>query len=94
MERKTMRVLNDIEDSFKITGRGICFTSSRWKLEEGEWEPWDITGETVLLNGVEVKVTGVDAFCSMRSPESPYRQSFAVMVSEEDAERVNWKSSR
>ena len=84
-----MRVLDDIQDSFPITGRGIAF-SGPWRLrfELGEWEPWDIRGETVLLGGVEVKVLGVDAFASPRSPESPYRHTFAVVVSEEDAERV------
>lgn len=87
-----MRVLDDIEDSFEIKGRGICFSSSRWKLQPGEWEPWDIRGETVLLNGVEVRVKAVEAFCSFRSPDSPYNHSFAVLISYEDAERVNWKS--
>lgn len=88
-----MRVLDGIEHSFEFKGRGIAFSASHWRLQEGEWEPWDITGETVLLNGVEVEVRGVDAFCSARSPESPYRHPFAVLVSYEDAEKVQWKSS-
>lgn len=85
-----MRVLDNAHDRFEIKGRGIAF-SGNWKLQPGEWEPWDIRGETVLLNGVEVEVKGVDAFCSYRSPTQPYRHSFAVLVSYEDAEKIPWK---
>ena len=84
-----MLQFDDPEDSFEIKGRGACFSSGKWKLPEGMWEPWDLRGETVKLAGVEVKITGVDAFCIARSPSSPYRLSFALMVSFEDGEKIH-----
>lgn len=84
-----MLEFENIEDCFEITGRGICFSSRDWRLPEGMWEPWDLTGEVVKLAGVEVKITGVDAFCIARSPSSPYRLPFALMVSFEDGEKIN-----
>lgn len=87
-----MREFNNVQDSFKINGRGTCFSSSRWKMAPGEWDPDCMVGETVLLCGTEVKIRGVDTFCIPRSPSAPYPYSFAIMVSDEDAERVQWKS--
>jgi len=80
---------DDPEDSFVINDRGVCYSSGRWRLPEGMWEPWDLTGQTVLLCGKEVVVTGVDAFCINRSPDNPYRLSFAIMVDFETARKLS-----
>lgn len=79
------------EDSFTIAGRGTCYSSSKWKLPEGFWEPWDLAGYQARICGTEVKIRGVDAFASPRSPSSPYSHPFALMVSDEDAEKIGPK---
>lgn len=79
---------SNYEDHFVITGRGHMFTSGRWKMPEGYWEPWDLYGRMAMMNGHEVRIKGVEAFCSARSPSSPYRHSFGILLSEEDAEKV------
>jgi hypothetical protein len=84
-----MLEFNDPEDAFVVNGRGVCFSSGRWKLPDGMWEPGDLTGETVILAGAEVKVRGVEAFCIARSPSSPYRLPFALLVSFDDAKKVD-----
>jgi len=85
---------DDPEDMFTVSNRGVAYSSVKWKLPEGMWEPWDLRGETVLLCGVEVKILAVDAFAIMRSPDHPYRHSFALLVSFEDAERINYEPNR
>lgn len=71
---------NDPEDSFVITGLGRCCSSSRWRLPEGVWEPWDLTGRICKMDGVLYKIKGVDAFAINRSPSNPYRHSFALCL--------------
>lgn len=81
---------NDPEDVFEVTGRGVAFSSGRWRLPESVWEPFDLRGKTVLLCGQEVKVLAVDAFAIMRSPENPYGLSFAILISTDDAKRAGY----
>lgn len=80
------------EYAFTIKGRGIAFAHphSRWKLPEGMWEPWDMTGHPAIVNGVEVKISGVEAFCSARGPGHPYIHSFCLLLNEEDAKKLGW----
>lgn len=85
---------DDPEDAFHISDRGWCYSSSKWKLPEGFWEPWDLAGYPASINGTPVTIRGIDAFCSARSPKSPYRGSFAVLVSDEDAERIDYEPHR
>lgn len=80
---------HDIDDVFEIKGRGMAYCSNKWRLPEGMWEPNDLAGETVMLAGVKVKILGVDAFCIARSPSSPYRLPFALLISYVDSERVS-----
>lgn len=82
-----MRRFDDPQDALVITGRGIMFSASHWRLQPGEWEPWDLRGEYVLLDGKgPVQIIGVEAFCVHRSPDHPYRHPLAPMFREKDLE--------
>lgn len=79
------------EYAFTLKNRGVAFCNSNWKLPEGMWEPWDMTGHPATLNGVEIKIQGVDAFASGRGPDWPYRHSFCILVDFETAEKLGWE---
>lgn len=83
-------VFDDAVETFTIKGRGVAFVRShgKWDMPEGMWEPWDMTDHEAIINGVPVKITGVEAFCSARSPDSPYRHSFCLLVDFETAEKL------
>lgn len=83
-----MLEFDDYEDTFDITGRCATFTSSKFVLPEGMYDPDQLRGETILLCGVEVRVIGVETFAIPRSPSSPYRHSFGLGLSFEDGEKV------
>jgi hypothetical protein len=85
---------NDPEDAFPITGRGIAFSSSRWFLPEGIWEPWDLSSRTLNFEGHRLKCMGCEAFAILRSPESPYRHPLALMFKPEDLEAVGYDYRR
>jgi hypothetical protein len=89
--RRGILRFDDPQDVFTINNRGVMFTSSKWTLPRGFWEPWHLTGSQVKINGVEVKVRGVEAFASMRTPDFPYEHCIGILVSPEDAERIGWK---
>lgn len=80
--------LGSPEDHFTINGRGVCFSSSKFKCPPGIWEPWDLTGRPAHMNGIAVKIRGVEAFASGRGPDWPYQHSFAVLLNEEDANKI------
>jgi len=86
-----MLEFDNIENSFRVAGRGVAYSSSKWRLPEDVWEPWDLSGEVVRLAGVEVKIIGVDAFAIGRSKSHPYTLPFALLVSFEDAEKIQWQ---
>lgn len=53
---------------------------SAGQLPDGIWDPFDLAGETVLLDGIKQRVLGVEAFCVHRTPEHPYRLAFGIVV--------------
>lgn len=83
-------VFNHATSIFEISGRGVAF-GGNWKLPEGMWEPWDMSGHMATINSVEVKIVGIEAFASYRSPDSPYRHNFCIIVSVEDAQKLGWE---
>ena len=50
------------------------------QMPEDLWNPDDLKGETVLIDGEEHMVMGVETFAVQRSPSHPYRHSFGLMV--------------
>jgi hypothetical protein len=85
-------VFDNAKVQFELKSRnGVAFAGPDWKLPEGMWEPWDMTGHPVTINGVETIIRGVDAFASMRSPSSPYRHGFCILVDYDTAKKLGWE---
>lgn len=86
---------NDPEDAFPMHSRNaIAFSSSRWRLPEGIWEPWDLGSREINFDGHRFKCVGCEAFLNMRSPESPYRGSFALAFKVEELEESGYDYRR
>jgi hypothetical protein len=47
------------------------------------WDPRDLTGLSVLLNGEPVRVLAVETFAIHRTEENPYRLSFGLLIANE-----------
>jgi hypothetical protein len=66
-------------DAFQ-TRRGPCFIVAEWVGTRETWDPSSLIGETVLLDGVEVFVRGVEKTLQYISPGQPYRGSLALLL--------------
>jgi hypothetical protein len=49
-------------------------------LPEPLWDPVQLKGELVKIDGIFYTVAGAETYNIPRSPEHPYRKSFALMV--------------
>ncbi len=67
-------------DSYKIKGRGIVWVIDRGQMPSDLWDPKQLVGETIELDGKVVEVTGAGGFAIHRSPEHPYRLDFELIV--------------
>lgn len=47
------------------------------------WEPNDLRGETVEIDGRQYRVHGIETFCNMRTPDHPYKLMFSLAVDPE-----------
>jgi hypothetical protein len=69
-------------DSFTISSRPgqRCYSvRERWTDTE-MWDPSKMLGDTVLLDGREVVVRGVEMNRPYISPSQPYRGTIAILV--------------
>ena len=66
---------------FKLYGRGNVYSIVE-SLPEGMWNPDDLRGMKVKIDGKEYTVKGVEAFKIGIAPNNPYRLSFGLLVDE------------
>lgn len=71
-------------DSFKLIAAGgnKVYTFPKEQLPEDLWDPGQMKGETVEIDGKQYQVLGVETYQIFRSPQSPYRLSFGLLVKE------------
>lgn len=67
-------------DSFIIKGRGRVYIITGNQFPEEFWNPNQLVGELIKINGQEYKVRGVEAYKIHISPEHPYRLGFGILV--------------
>jgi hypothetical protein len=68
------------EDSYEIKGRGLVYSFDAEQIPAEMWDPGQLKGEDVLIDGTPHRVRGVETFCICRSPDFPYRKSFGLLV--------------
>ena len=65
---------------YRIKYRGFSIAIPKEQIPEGMWDPADLAGLTVTINGEEFLVRAVETFAVSRSPEWPYNHYFAILV--------------
>lgn len=68
------------KDWYRVKGRGFCIAVN--EQPDGMWNPSDLVGEIVKINGEMFTIKGVEKFLIGISPENPYRLQFSLMVRE------------
>lgn len=65
-------------DWYEIKGRGKVAVIDQ--MPEDEYDPNNFEGQTVLIDGKQYTVAGVESFAIGRSREHPYRLGFGLLV--------------
>lgn len=69
-------------EGFLIEGRGRLYGIEGDQIPVGMWDPNDLKGLTVKINGERVKVKGVETYAIWRDERKPYTLSFGLLVAE------------
>lgn len=75
----SVRTFNSVSN-FYISGRGLAYQFDKDQWPTDLWNPKDLVGEMVSIDGVEHLVRGVEAFVINVSPTYPYRGAFGILT--------------
>lgn len=67
----------------RVKYRGFVIGVSKEQIPDGMWDPRDLLGEVVEIDGEFFLVNGVEMFKTIISPENPYKWDFGLLVREE-----------
>jgi hypothetical protein len=73
------------EDWFTVTGYGPFASFGNEQMPDDLWDPRQMVGEEVLIDGARYRVLAAETFSVPRSPDRPYRRSFSLLVEAVDA---------
>jgi len=75
------------QDEYDIKDRGHVYLFDKSELDKYPldkypelWEPENLKGHAVIINGVVRMCTGVETYQIMRSRKHPYRLGFGLLV--------------
>lgn len=85
--RKMLNVAYEFESirHFPLDGKGEVY-AVEWSPDKHGWNPSVLVGDTILLDGIEVVVAGVEMTQQMVSEDRPYRGRIGILPKYADDE--------